>query len=122
MLKQSSAMMIHRALGHAAGRRGAAGGVRGARAGGGRGDGPCAAARSVAGASRSCGPLGGAARRIGLGSHVSGNAGEHARQRRIPHLYLGYYVAGCPSMEYKRLFVPNQVLRSDGHWHDFTME
>jgi arginine-tRNA-protein transferase len=42
-----------------------------------------------------------------------------ARLRRIPHLYLGYYVAGCGSMIYKSNFVPNQVLGPDGKWHDF---
>jgi arginine-tRNA-protein transferase len=42
-----------------------------------------------------------------------------ARDRGLPHLYLGYYVAGCPSMEYKGRFAPNQILGADGHWHDF---
>jgi arginine-tRNA-protein transferase len=44
---------------------------------------------------------------------------EHAAQRHIPHVYLGYYVVGCQSMEYKARFVPNQVLGRDGEWHDF---
>ena len=44
---------------------------------------------------------------------------EHAAKREIPYLYLGYYVAGCPSMEYKSRFAPNQVLGEDGRWHDF---
>jgi len=44
---------------------------------------------------------------------------EEARRRRIPHVYLGYYVAGCSSMAYKSRFVPNQVLGLDGHWRDF---
>lgn len=44
---------------------------------------------------------------------------ESARQRGIPHVYLGYYVEGCRSMEYKAGFVPNQVLGPDGHWRDF---
>jgi arginine-tRNA-protein transferase len=39
-----------------------------------------------------------------------------ARERGLPHVYLGYYVAGCRSMEYKRNFRPNEVLRSDGTW------
>jgi arginine-tRNA-protein transferase len=43
---------------------------------------------------------------------------EHAAARRLPHLYLGYYVAGCPSMEYKVRFTPNQLLGTDGQWHD----
>ncbi|HXG08880.1 MAG TPA: arginyltransferase [Gemmataceae bacterium] len=44
---------------------------------------------------------------------------EHAAGRKIPHVYLGYYVAGCPSMEYKARFVPNQLLDETGQWHDF---
>jgi arginine-tRNA-protein transferase len=44
---------------------------------------------------------------------------EHAAKRGIPHVYLGYYVAGCASMEYKARFVPNQVLEEDGEWRDF---
>lgn len=39
--------------------------------------------------------------------------------RRLPHLYLGYYVAGSRSMVYKSLFVPNQILGPDGIWRDF---
>jgi arginine-tRNA-protein transferase len=45
----------------------------------------------------------------------------NAAARRIPYLYLGYYVAGCPSMEYKVRFAPNQLLEPDGHWHDFRL-
>src|SRR5262249_35210965 len=44
---------------------------------------------------------------------------ETARARRIPHVYLGYYVENCPSMVYKARFKPNEVLGSDGQWHDF---
>ena len=39
-----------------------------------------------------------------------------ARERGLPHVYLGYYVAGCRSMEYKRKFRPNEVLRPNGTW------
>jgi len=42
-----------------------------------------------------------------------------ARERGIPHVYLGYYVAGCRSMEYKRKFRPSEVLRPDGTWAPF---
>jgi arginine-tRNA-protein transferase len=42
-----------------------------------------------------------------------------ARDRGIPHVYLGYYVAGCRSSEYKRRFRPNEVLRPDGSWLPF---
>jgi len=36
----------------------------------------------------------------------------------LPYLYLGYYVAGCGSMSYKKGFVPNQILGVDGVWRD----
>ena len=42
-----------------------------------------------------------------------------AAARQIPYVYLGYYVAGCPSMTYKSRFVPNQLLGLDGRWRDF---
>jgi leucyl-tRNA---protein transferase len=42
-----------------------------------------------------------------------------ARERGLPHVYLGYYVAGCRSLEYKRRFRPNEVLRPDGAWEPF---
>ena len=44
---------------------------------------------------------------------------EYAGSRRLPHVYLGYYVEGCRSMEYKARFVPNQILLQDGQWYDF---
>ncbi|HKB35782.1 MAG TPA: arginyltransferase [Gemmataceae bacterium] len=44
---------------------------------------------------------------------------EHARRRRLEHVYLGYYVAGCLSMEYKPRFRPNQLLGTDGQWQDY---
>lgn len=43
---------------------------------------------------------------------------EHAARQTIPHVYLGYFVAGCRSMAYKATFVPNQVLEQ-GTWRDF---
>jgi leucyl-tRNA---protein transferase len=42
-----------------------------------------------------------------------------AAQRAVPHLYLGYYVAGCPSMAYKALFRPCEVRGQDGVWRCF---
>jgi leucyl-tRNA---protein transferase len=44
-----------------------------------------------------------------------------ARERGLPHVYLGYYVAGCRSMEYKRKFRPNEVLRPNGTWEAFDV-
>src|SRR5262245_52091807 len=43
-----------------------------------------------------------------------------ARQRRLPYVYLGYYVEGCGSLEYKARFKPNEVLGSDGAWNPFV--
>jgi arginine-tRNA-protein transferase len=44
---------------------------------------------------------------------------DHAADREIAHVYLGYYVAGCQSMLYKSRYVPNQVLGADGEWQDY---
>jgi arginine-tRNA-protein transferase len=46
---------------------------------------------------------------------------DHARVLGQPHVYLGYYVADCPSMAYKARFTPNQILDRDGQWHDFRV-
>ncbi len=34
----------------------------------------------------------------------------------IPYLYLGYYVAGSPTMAYKAGYRPHEVLGDDGQW------
>jgi len=44
---------------------------------------------------------------------------ENARQAGLPHAYLGYYVAGCPSLAYKANFRPNQIRMANGKWQDF---
>ncbi len=44
---------------------------------------------------------------------------DHARSLGLPHVYLGYHIAACPSMAYKARFTPNQTLHPDGHWRDF---
>jgi arginine-tRNA-protein transferase len=46
---------------------------------------------------------------------------EQAEARGLPHVYLGYFVAGCRSMEYKAGFVPNEVLGDDGRWRAFRV-
>ncbi len=43
-----------------------------------------------------------------------------ARKRDLPHAYLGYYVRGCQSLEYKARFVPNEVLTTSGAWAPFA--
>ena len=42
-----------------------------------------------------------------------------ARARGLPYVYLGYFVAGCRSLEYKSRFAPNEVLGPDGDWRLF---
>lgn len=39
-----------------------------------------------------------------------------ARARGLPHVYLGYYVEGCRSLEYKARFQPHEVRLPDGQW------
>jgi leucyl-tRNA---protein transferase len=39
-----------------------------------------------------------------------------ARERGLPHVYLGYYVEGCRSLEYKNRFQPNERLNGTGSW------
>jgi arginine-tRNA-protein transferase len=46
---------------------------------------------------------------------------EEAARRRLPYVYLGYYVEGCGSMSYKTHFVPNQLRGTDGVWRDFRI-
>jgi arginine-tRNA-protein transferase len=41
---------------------------------------------------------------------------DEANRRGLPYVYLGYYVQGCPSMEYKRRFVPNEIRSESGEW------
>jgi leucyl-tRNA---protein transferase len=43
----------------------------------------------------------------------------NALQSGLPHVYLGYHVAACPSLAYKANFKPNQIRWPDGHWRDF---
>ncbi len=42
-----------------------------------------------------------------------------ASRWKLPHVYLGYFVEGCRSLEYKARFRPNEVLGSDGEWKPF---
>jgi arginine-tRNA-protein transferase len=47
---------------------------------------------------------------------------ELAKTLGKPYVYLGYYVAGCASMEYKARFRPCEVLGTDGVWRPLTPE
>ncbi len=44
---------------------------------------------------------------------------REAGRRALPHVYLGYFVEGCRSLEYKSRFRPNEVLHPDGEWRAF---
>jgi arginine-tRNA-protein transferase len=41
---------------------------------------------------------------------------EESRRLGVPWLYLGYHVASSPSMAYKSVFRPHQILGDDGQW------
>jgi arginine-tRNA-protein transferase len=43
-----------------------------------------------------------------------------AAEHELPHVYLGYYVEDCGSLEYKARFRPNEVLHPDGTWRPFA--
>ncbi len=44
---------------------------------------------------------------------------RRAAEMRYQHVYLGYYVEGCASLEYKARFRPNEVLAGNGEWVPF---
>lgn len=44
---------------------------------------------------------------------------REAAARALPHVYLGYHVAGCSSLEYKARFRPNETLHGNGIWRPF---
>ncbi len=44
---------------------------------------------------------------------------REAAEWKLPHVYLGYFVAGCRSLEYKARFKPNEVLNAEGQWQGF---
>jgi arginine-tRNA-protein transferase len=54
-----------------------------------------------------------------LGTFNVLNLLHQAAGRGLPHVYLGYYVAACRSMQYKARFQPNEIRRPDGTWVDF---
>ena len=58
--------------------------------------------------------------RRGLGTFAALKEIEFAAAKELEFYYLGYWVAGCGAMEYKRNFRPNQVLHGDGVWRSLT--
>jgi arginyl-tRNA--protein-N-Asp/Glu arginylyltransferase len=55
-------------------------------------------------------------RRRGLGTWNVLNILDEAAAAHIPHVYLGFYVADCPSLAYKGRFRPHELRSSDGCW------
>jgi arginine-tRNA-protein transferase len=43
---------------------------------------------------------------------------EFARQRSVPHYYIGYWIDGCSTMHYKCAFRPHELLHPDGLWRE----
>jgi arginine-tRNA-protein transferase len=52
----------------------------------------------------------------GLGTWNVLNILEQAAARCQSHVYLGYFVADCPSMAYKGRFQPHEQRGADGAW------
>lgn len=44
---------------------------------------------------------------------------QKAREWGVPYVYLGYFVEGCRSLEYKAGYRPNEVLGPNGVWRTF---
>lgn len=54
----------------------------------------------------------------GLGTYAIQLQLDWAARENLPHLYLGYWIAGHAKMDYKRRFQPLQLMRQ-GNWVDF---
>lgn len=57
-----------------------------------------------------------AERRRGLGTFGALMEIDFARRANISHYYLGYWIHGCATMEYKSSFRPCELLHTDGVW------
>lgn len=44
---------------------------------------------------------------------------RQAAEWKVPHVYLGYFVEGCRSLEYKARFRPNEAIGASGEWDPF---
>ena len=53
----------------------------------------------------------------GLGTFAILSQIRLARERGLPHVYLGFWIDGHPKMHYKARYRPLEVLR-DGGWHE----
>jgi len=59
-------------------------------------------------------------RKRSLGTFNVLSAIHKAAEWKLPHVYLGYFVDGCRSLEYKARFRPNEALGADGQWKPFA--
>ena len=62
-----------------------------------------------------------AERHRSLGTYNALSILASARERGLPHVYLGYYVEGCRSLDFKGRFRPNEVLSGHGSWQPFVL-
>ena len=51
-----------------------------------------------------------------IGTFLILKCAEYAREHGRRWLYLGYYIQGCASMEYKKRFRPYEIMGPDGSW------
>ena len=58
-------------------------------------------------------------RKRSLGTYNVLSAIRKAAEWKLPHVYMGYFVEGCRSLEYKSRFRPNEVLGEGGEWAPF---
>lgn len=56
--------------------------------------------------------------KLSLGRHALLWQINEARRRKLPHLYLGYWIKNCQKMLYKQEYRPIE-LYLNGHWHHF---
>ena len=58
----------------------------------------------------------------GLGTFGAMYEIDAARRWGIPHYYLGFWITGCGTMDYKSRFRPCEVLHPDGAWRPLEPE
>jgi arginine-tRNA-protein transferase len=56
--------------------------------------------------------------RRGLGTYGVLWELEYARREGLKHYYLGYWISGCATMQYKSDFGPHELLDADGGWRE----
>lgn len=61
-------------------------------------------------------------RKRSLGTYNVLSIVRHAAELGLPHVYLGFHVAGCRSLEYKARFRPNEVHAGNGVWVPFMAD